>query len=215
MAISKIKAMSETLKKMESMRDSVKEECNLDITEKRKAAFREICKYMNELSASLGGHEVIVEARSKAARKLFTKDNTGITVGFNAKYRTSSNSYEKSPEVKNWWIAGIEDGDVHSYSYYGYKHIGRGSKGKASLYDYNRFIDDSILETEDFEKCVEQNLYIERWLNGVVSLIENWAEIKENIEEEVEKKLKEQMNSVCVETEKDLTSYKIADEFTV
>lgn len=215
MAISKIKAMSETLKKMESMRDSVKEECNLDITEKRKAAFREICKYMNELSASLGGHEVIIKVRSNAAKKMFTKDNTGITVGFNAKYSTSSDYYSDSPEKKNWWIAGIEDGNVNRFSYYGYKHIDRKGKGKASLYDYNRFIDDSILETEDFEKCVEQKLYIERWINGVVSLIENWAEIKENIEEEVEKALKEKMNNACMETEKNLASYKIADEFKV
>ena len=209
MAISKIKAMSETLKKMESMRDSVKEECNLDITEKRKAAFREICKYMNELSASLGGHEAIVEARSNAARKLFTKDNTGITVGFNAKYRTSSDYYNNSPETKNWWIAGIRDGNMNSYSYHGYKHIRK--DGKASFFDYDNFIDDSILETEDFDHSV----FIDRWLAGVVSLIENWAEIKENIEEEVEKELKEKMNNACMETEKNLASYKIADEFKV
>ena len=213
MAISKIKAMSETLKKMESMRDSVKEECNLDITEKRKAAFREICKYMNELSVSLSGYEVTIEARKNAVRRMFTKENTGLTVGFNARYRTQSNSYEKSPEVRNWWIAGIEDGNVHRYSYYGYKYIGR--KGKAVLSDYNNFIDDSILETDDFEKCLEKNLYIDRWNDGVVPLIENWVEIKENIEGEVEKALKEKMNNACMETEKDLVSYKIADEFTV
>lgn len=213
MAISRIKAMSETLKKMESMRDSVKEECNLDITEKRKAAFREICKYMNELSVSLDGFEIKIRVNSKAAIRLFAKTSNGITVGFNARYRTGHSAYDESPEVRNWWIAGIEDGDVHRFSYYGYKYIGR--KGKAMLSDYNSFIDDSILESEDFEKCLEHNLYIDQWNDGVVPLIENWAKIKESIEEEVEKALKEKMNIACMETEKDLASYKIADEFKV
>ena len=49
----------------------------------------------------------------------------------------------------------------------------------------------------------------------MVNFIETWSELKPEIEERVEKALKEKMDTACKATENRMTSYKIVEEFEV
>lgn len=202
MEISKIKTMTKTLEKMETMRAFVEENINKDIDEKRKEAFKAIGNYMDEIANALDGTKIKFELTSPAAYKVFSDkcDNYFIEVGFNAKYRISDHGYEMSKNPSKWWIASVNNGRYSTRR--GYRNE------KHSRYD--RFIDKDIPLIEcDYAEGDN------RYAKGVINFIETWSELKPEIEERVEKALKEKMDTACKATENRITSYKIVEEFEV
>lgn len=202
MAITKIKAMAKTLEKMETMRASVEEDINKDIDEKRKKAFKAISDYMDEIANALDGTSVEFELTTPAAYRIYSdkgRSNYYIRIGFNARYWTSSsNSYSKSEEPISWWICRIEeDGCWH------------GNKSESSGFRYH-FMDGGM----DIYKKYPNDKKV-TYEDGVINFIEAWSTLKPQIEEAVEKELKEKMNNACKTAEDRMTSYKIVDGFEV
>ena len=194
MSITSIKAMTQTLKKMKAMEQSVTEEVEKDITQKRTEAYKAICNYMNEIAKALNGESVMIQLNSMAAGNIFKQypsDIIHLNIGFNEKYDINSEGCRKSKEPIAWWIAGVEK--CHYSNRYGYKWI------STKDVSYHDFLDSDV---QDINK-----------VKGAIQLIESWAELKEDIEKHVEGALKGKMNEVCTNTENKLTSYKIVDEF--
>ena len=143
MAISKIKAMAATLNEMKQMKDSVTEEVNKDISEKRKQAFLEISAYMDEIADALEGEEIKVKVETQVAKNIFARwksDKFIIYVGFNAKYRKDSSGY-LSDDKRKWWISRVNTQGYEQEDGYRYKY----TEGRFS---YNHFIDSDVIQFE-------------------------------------------------------------------
>ena len=113
MSISKIKAMTEMLAKMEEMEKSVTEDVNKDITKKRKAALNEIIKYLNEVAESLDGRSLIIDLSNT---KIFGSCERGDCILFNNTYKinNSCTNTRWSEEKLPWHIkcdGGYKRGD--------------------------------------------------------------------------------------------------------
>lgn len=178
MNINKIKAMEETLEKMEKMQKETFEDINKDIDKKRVKALKEIRKYMDNLAKTLNGRTLKIEIDKG---KIFYD---GTILSFNEKAIISNRNglYDgKETEEKiNWFF--------HTYHY-------------ETSYNY--------IDNKNEEK------YKENWKTGFIELIENWNEIKEEIENKLVNELEKQMNRTRELTQNKIEKYKKVDDFEV
>lgn len=185
MGIAEIKAMRETLQKMETMKEEVTKDVNRDINEKRKAALTKIREYLSDMATALDGFEVSVDLKDGT---LFPSCYHGQRICFWQKYPTyrSGINYKWSEDDKNWFIT----------CYDGYKR-------DDSNYWY--FIDET--------NSIERSGNLGKWSEGFIDLIEDWGKIKFLIEESVQKALSKKMEKVRDETQAKLTSYEKVTDF--
>lgn len=198
MSLSKIKALTQTLTEMESMKASIYEDVDKDLDSKREEAFKAICKYMNDISEALQGTSMIVEVSTEDAQSLFEGNRyKTIHVGFNSKYYAGTSKWDKSKETSPWWIANVESG--LNETYFGYK---------SSAKNYNHFIDADMPLTKEWGKGDD------RYYDGVINLIECWSTLKDSIEYAVEKGLENKMQQACKDAESKITSLNLATEIS-
>ena len=183
MSIAKIKAMTETLAKMEKMQKETQDEINKDIDKKREAAFKEICKYLDEVAEALDGRSMSIDF----PQHTFFGYSSGQAIKFNSKYRTNKSGISTyySEDKKNWYID----------CYNGYKN------------------ENGFYEFIDAETPTENPRKPGTWTEGIIPLIEKWSEIKMQIEQAIETELTKRMTKVREDTQKKVTSYKIVDDF--
>lgn len=184
MAISKLKAMMETLEKMEEMQEKVTKDVNKDLNKKRKEALAKIRNYLDEIADSLNGKEITVDI----GYKLFCCRVPDIH--FNQKYKTHRASislyddkYSENP-IK-WWIGTYESSKPSDDDYYDYIDATNNISRRNSKY----------------------------WENSFIELIENWEAIKTNIELNLEKELTKQMEKIRKDTAKKIESYEKVNDF--
>lgn len=189
MSIAKIKAMKETLNNMKNMQAEVNENIDKDITKKRKAAFKKICEYLDEVADSLDGEEIRVDI-GKHGEIMSCED---ATIYFNSKYCTyrASCTLEKSEYSDSsikWWIGG------------GYH------AKKKNNDDWYNYIDSEI--NIDWDN---------HWsYRDTVHLIEGWKEkFKPQIEDGIVEELNKRMENIRRDTTKRVEQYEKVDEFEV
>lgn len=85
MSISKLKAMTETLSRMEQMKKEVTDDVNKDLDKKRMAALKKIREYLDDVAKALDGREVTIYLKES---KPFGNDSWQ-SVRFNQKYIVS------------------------------------------------------------------------------------------------------------------------------
>ena len=183
MSISKLKAMTETLEKMEEMQKQVNEDVGKDITAKRKEALQKIRNYLDEVADSLNGKTICVSLDYE----LFCCNIP--TINFNREYKIKNggiSTYPKySDEKVKWWI-----GDSKST--------------KISDDEYWQYIDSTNNISRKGRK---------EWAEGFIQLIENWDTIKVNIESNLEKELMRQMEKIRKDTSSRIESYEKVTDF--
>ena len=184
MGISKLKAMMETLEKMEEMQQKVNEDINKDINAKRKEALEKIRNYLNDVADSLNGKAITVDV----GYKLFCCNTPEIH--FNQKYKIckascSIESDRYSDEPIKWWIGKYNSVRKTDDNYYDYIDSTNKISPRDSKY----------------------------WGDGFIKLIENWEMIKANIESNLEKELTKQMERIRLDTANKIESYEKVNEF--
>lgn len=185
MGIAEIKAMRETLQKMETMKEEVTKDINRDINQKRKAALAKIREYLSDMAIALDGIAVSVDLENGA---LFSSYYHGQRICFWQKYpmsRSHTNS-KWSEDNKNWFITCYDGCKQDDSNYWCY-----------------------IDETNSIERSGNPG----KWSEGFIDLIENWEKIKPIIEESVQKALSKRMEIVRDETQAKLTSYEKVTDF--
>ena len=190
MSIAKIKAMKETLNNMKNMQAEVNGNIDKDIAKKRKAAFKKICEYLDEVADSLDGENVEIQI-GKHGEIICCEDTT---IYFNSKYctRHASCSLERdkySDSPIKWWIGGK------------YKH---GTKRNND--EWYNYIDSEInIDWNDNFKCRE-----------AVNLIEGWKEkFKSQIEDGIVTELNKRMEKIRRDTTERVEQYEKVDGFEV
>ena len=186
MAISKIKAMTETLSRMEKMEREVVSEISTDIDEKRLEALGKIRSYMDELAKALAGRAVCITV---SHIRIFSGYSDAY-VHFNETYCMQTHDPGIGRVGSKWSADTIPWHIIRS----GYKQ---------SNEKYENFIDGET------NPMLEEH----KWSNGYITLIENWDAIKEEIESLLEERLTEDMDMIRKRTETEVKSYKLVEEF--
>ena len=185
MSISKIKAMTETLREMEKMQESVVNDINKDINKKRKAALKEIRTYLDELTDSLDGQQITIDL----GKLVFGQFQNGQSIFFNQKYLIKRDGldchYNEYSKPVKWYIGTYRSTKKDDNHYY--YHI------------------DSTNSISIEGKTI--------WSEGFINLIEKWPEIKTTIEAGLEKKLTERMEEIRKSTADRVESYEKVNDF--
>lgn len=186
MSIAKIKAMKETLNNMKNMQTEVNGNIDKDIAKKRKAAFKKICEYLDEVADSLDGEEIKVNI-GKHGEIMSCED---AAIYFNEKYKISKHTMgrdEYSDSPIKWWIGG-------NYSL------------RKARDDWSEYIDSDI--DIDWNDCWKYRY--------AVNLIEGWKEkFKPQIEDGVVEELNKRMENIRRDTTKRVEQYEKVDGFEV
>lgn len=152
--MNKIKAMAETLKKMEIMQKSVTEVTKVDIEDKREEAVKKIFKYLDDLSASLCGVYVEVEVPTVDVIWTLRHDNM---VAFNAHRPLIGNACGDPIE----WCYKSPDGHYHKddylYNYFDRYTTIRDSKGKVRR-EFVKLVENWSVIKETIETGIENEL---------------------------------------------------------
>lgn len=183
--LDKIKAMREMTEKMAEMEKSVLDECKKDRKQLRYDGLCKIFDYLDEIANSLNGELIRIKLKE---RQLFGfQDWTYIH--FNSKYvthRSSTYNETKSDYKILWHIEG---------------HGSKNDEGRR----YN-FIDRGNLE----ELCPNGT-----WLDGYITLLENWKDIKSQIENGIMEHYDSKMKRIRENAQKNLEAYEKAANFEI
>lgn len=183
--LDKIKAMREMAEKMAEMEKNVLNEVKKDRKQLRYDALCKIFDYLDEVADSLNGEKVRIELNK---RQLFSFEDY-IYINFNSQYTTYRHGWEsiKSENIIKWHIESSN---------------GKKDKGWHRYY----FIDRGELD----ELCINGN-----WLDGYIKLLENWQDVKCQIESGITKYYEDKMKRMRENAQKNLESYEKAANFEV
>jgi len=186
--IANIKAMTETLKKMEEMQKEVTKEVNKDINQKRHEALAEIRAYLDELAESLDGRKLSIDLPDGT---VFGNLDRGQRICFNCTYTIDDDSFHgktMSEETKNWYLG--------CYSTY-----------RKSDTNYWYYIDNCNATSTEEDPT--------HWACGFINLIENWKSIKQLIETGIEKEMTRKMEDIRKATAEKIAKYEKVTNFQV